>query len=51
MEEKDKNTDKVKVQDGRLTWEVPRLISLDKGKTNNGYAPGTPEDTSSSDGS
>ena len=47
MEEKlKKSEDKTLNVNDKLTWEAPKLICLDKGKTENGYTPGTPEDTS-----
>ena len=52
MEEKMKNTENENViKTDKLSWEAPKLFCLDKGKTENGYSPGTPEDTSMSPGS
>lgn len=46
MEEKMTNTEVI-VSDltEKLVWEAPLLISLDKGKTEGGFSPATPEST------
>lgn len=46
MKEKDLDT-KTKQEETKLEWEAPKLISLDKGKTEGGYtAHSTKEDVS-----
>lgn len=45
MDEKIKNPERNKLKTGeKLEWETPKLICLDKGKTEGGFTTGMQED-------